>query len=137
MKVNLLRWSFDALRPRILTLVDRFYATLFERYPRVQPMFAHTDMASQKQRLIQALALVVANLERPEVLRETLGLLGAKHAGYGVTAHHYAAVGECLLAAMAETAGGLWTDELAGAWGEAYGAVSGLMQAGAAPVATT
>jgi hemoglobin-like flavoprotein len=41
-------------------------------------------------------------------------------------------VGECLLAAMAEIAGPLWNDELAAAWAETYGAVSALMQQGAA-----
>jgi len=132
MNVTLIRSSFEALRPQAPALVDRFYAILFERYPQVRPMFAHTDFPKQKQMLVQALALLVANLEQGDVLKSYLGALGAKHAGYGAQEAHYAAVGECLLAAMAEIAGPLWTDELAAEWAETYGAVVFLMQQGAA-----
>ncbi|HVE40174.1 MAG TPA: globin domain-containing protein [Planctomycetota bacterium] len=132
MNVNLLRSSFDALRPHAPLLVDRFYATLFERYPQVRPLFVHTDLPKQKQMLIQALSLLVANLEQPDVLKTYLGHLGAKHVRYGAREAHYAAVGECLLAAMAEVAGPLWTEELEHEWAETYGAVASLMQQGAA-----
>jgi hemoglobin-like flavoprotein len=132
MNVNLLRASFDAIRPQINTLVDRFYSLLFERYPQVRPMFARTDMTTQKQMLISALALLVSNLEKPQVLKGVLGPMGAKHATYGVRDEHYDAVGLCLLDAMAEVAGPLWTDDLTREWSATYGAVAGLMKDGAA-----
>jgi len=131
MNVTLIRSSFNALRPQAPALVDRFYAILFERYPQVKPMFAKTDLPKQKQMLVQALALLVANLEKPEILKSYLGVLGAKHAGYGAREAHYAAVGECLLAAMAEIAGPIWNEELAAEWAATYGAVASLMQQGA------
>jgi hemoglobin-like flavoprotein len=137
MNVTLLRTSFAALTPRATELVDRFYAILFERYPQVRPLFAHTNFPEQKKHLVQALALVVANLEKGDFLKSTLGGLGAKHVRYGVRDEHYAAVGECLLAAMAEIAGTIWTDELRREWTGAYGAVASMMQAGAAATATT
>lgn len=132
MNVNLLRSSFEALRPQAPALVDRFYAILFERYPEVRPMFAHTDLPRQKQMLVQALALLIANLEKPGVLKDYLGSLGARHVRYGVRDEHYAAVGECLLAAMAEMAGPWWSPNLEREWAETYGAVASLMQQGAA-----
>jgi len=132
MNVTLLRASFEALRPQAPALVHRFYEILFERYPQVRPMFAHTDLAKQRQMLVQALAILVANLERQDILKNYLGALGARHSGYGAQDAHYDAVGECLLAAMAETAGPLWTDELAREWAAAYGAVAALMKQGAA-----
>lgn len=131
MNVTLLRTSFEALRPQAPALVDRFYAILFERYPQVRPMFARTDLPKQKLMLTQALALLVANLDKADVLKSYLGNLGAKHAGYGTQDHHYDAVGECLLAAMAEIAGPLWTDDLAREWAETYGAVASMMKQGA------
>ncbi|HKO94653.1 MAG TPA: globin domain-containing protein, partial [Polyangiaceae bacterium] len=67
-------------------------------------------------------------LEDASWLGATLGALGAKHVDYGVTPEMYAWVGDSLLAALADAAGEAWTPELAGAWTEAYGAVSGLMQ---------
>jgi methyl-accepting chemotaxis protein len=135
MNVTLIRASFDALRPQAPALANRFYEILFERYPQVKPMFAKTDFSKQKQMLIQALSLLVANLEKPEILKAYLGVLGAKHAGYGATDAQYDAVGECLLATLAEFAGPLWTPELAGEWAETYGAVAFLMKEGAATAA--
>ena len=132
MNITLLRTSFQALTPRATELVDRFYAILFERYPQVRPMFGRTNMPEQKNHLVQALVLLVANLEKGDVLKSYLGGLGAKHVRYGVRDEHYAAVGECLLAAMAEIAGPLWTEELCAEWTATYGAVASLMQAGAA-----
>jgi len=132
MNVTLIRSSFEALRPQAPALVDRFYAILFQRYPQVKPMFAKTDLPKQKLMLTQALVLLVTNLEKPDILKAYLGILGAKHTGYGARDAHYDAVGECLLAAMAEIAGPLWNDELAAAWAETYGAVASMMKQGAA-----
>ena len=137
MNVTLLRTSFEALTPKAPQLVDRFYAILFERYPQVKPMFARTDMAEQKKHLIQALVLLVANLEKADILKGYLGLLGAKHVRYGVRDEHYDAVGECLLAAMAEIAGPIWNDELQREWAGTYGAVAAMMKQGAAEPAGT
>ena len=128
MNVTLLKTSFEMLRPKAQVLVDRFYALLFDRYPSVKPLFAHTVMPEQKGKLIQALAFVVANLERPEALREALAAMGQRHRGYGVTDEQYEAVGECLLEAMGEVAGPAWTPELRQAWTGAYGAVAHLMR---------
>src|SRR5436190_16577087 len=137
MNVTLLRSSFEALAPRAPELVDRFYAILFERYPQVRPMFAHVNMGEQKKHLIQALVLLVANLEKGDILKGYLGVLGAKHVRYGVRDEHYDAVGECLLAAMAEIAGPIWTEELRREWAGTYGAVASMMKQGAAmPVGT-
>ena len=135
MNVNLLRASFDAIRPHANALVDRFYSLLFERYPQVRPMFARTDLPKQKQMLVSALSLLVANLEKPDVLKGVLGPLGAKHSAYGVRDEHYDAVGLCLLDAMAEIAGPLWTDDLTREWSTTYGAVATLMKEGAANAA--
>lgn len=129
MNVTLLRTSFDLLSPRAQELVDTFYALLFERFPSVKPMFAHTNLAKQKGMLIQALAFVVANLERPGALKEALGQMGRRHQGYGATPEQYGAVGECLLDALEHVAGPLWTAELHREWAGAYHAVAELMQA--------
>jgi hemoglobin-like flavoprotein len=134
MNVSLLRGSFELLKPQAQLLVDRFYAILFDRHPRLKPLFAHVPMPEQKTKLVQALAFVVANLERPDALREALGGMGDRHRGYGVRDEMYDAVGECLLAAMADVAGPAWTPELTAEWTSAYGAVADLMKAGAPKV---
>ncbi|MFT4082638.1 MAG: globin domain-containing protein [Nocardioides sp.] len=110
-------------------LTPRFYEILFERYPAVRPMFS-ADVRPQAAMLRTAVVAVLDHLDDPAWLTQTLGTLGAKHAGYGATPAMYDAVAECMVAAMAERAGAQWTPAMSAAWSEALGAVSGLMLAG-------
>ena len=130
--VKLLRDSFDALKPRAGQLASTFYRILFERYPSVKPLFAHVDMAEQQKKLIQAIALVVANVDRPDQLIPAVRALGARHVDYGAKPGHYDAVGECLVAALAVVAGPLWSKKLEGAWVRAYQTIAAQAIAGAA-----
>ena len=127
--VVLLRDSFNLVattNPRITT---RFYEILFERYPQTQAMFPVANRARQAEMLTGALVAVMDHLEDAPWLTDTLGALGEKHVGYGVTREMYDWVGACLLAALAETAGDKWSPELDAAWTEAYGAIVSLMVA--------
>ncbi|MFQ5720676.1 MAG: globin family protein [Acidobacteriota bacterium] len=131
LKLRLLRESFAAVSPMAGELAARFYETLFDRYPEVRPLFANVRMDEQKKKLIRSIALVIHNLERPGYLEAYLGGLGQMHVAYGVREEHYAAVGECLLAALESVAGRAWTEEVKGAWTDAYGAISAQMISGA------
>jgi len=131
LQVKLLRDSFNAVAPRADELAATFYRILFDRYPVVRPLFRTTDLKEQQRKLVQALAMVVGNLERPAKLKEVLGELGARHVSYGAQPEYYDAVGECLLAALAEIAGPIWSTKLERAWADAYGAVASLAIAGA------
>lgn len=111
-------------------LTRRFYEILFARYPSVQPMFS-ADIKPQAAMLTQAIVAVLEHLDDAHWLNDTLGSLGAKHAGYGVTAEMYPAVGECMIAAMSERGGKSWTETMTEAWSGALATVSGLMLAGA------
>ncbi|MEE3852059.1 globin domain-containing protein [Gordonia sp. LSe1-13] len=125
------------LLERSLTAVDlpddgltvRFYEILFERYPAVQPMFRR-DTKLQAEMLRTAIVSVIDNLDDGEWLTSNLGSLGRRHSEMGVTPPMYDAVGECMIAAMAEIGGDDWTPEMSAAWTEALTAVSSLMLAG-------
>jgi hemoglobin-like flavoprotein len=82
--------------------------------------------------LTEALVAVLDHLEDAPWLESELQSLGAKHLDYGVTPEMYGWVGDALLRTLAEAAGSAWTPELQAAWAEAYGAIAGLMQRGAA-----
>lgn len=132
LNVKLLRSSFEAVAPKGAQLISRFYALLFDRFPQVKPLFEKTPMAEQEKKLLRSLAVIVGSLEKPELLAPYLQGLGRMHVAYGALPAHYDAVGGCLLSAMAEVAGPLWTSELEAAWREAYGAVASIMLQGAA-----
>jgi hemoglobin-like flavoprotein len=132
LNVDLLRSSFDLVITRQPALTPRFYEILFERYPQARPLFSRNAPEKQAQMLADALVAVLDHLEDAPWLTSTLNGLGQKHVGYGVTPEMYGWVGASLLATLAEAAGDDWTPELQVAWGEAYGAIAGLMQQGAA-----
>lgn len=114
-------------------LTPRFYEILFDRHPAVRPMFS-ADIRPQAAMLREAIVAVLDHLDDAAWLGDTLGALGRRHAGWGVTPPMYDAVAECMIAAMGELGGEAWTPAMTAAWTEALGAVAGLMQAGAAEV---
>ena len=129
LNVSLLRESFEVVATANPKFISRFYEILFERYPQTRAMFPRGGEARQAEMLTGALVAVLDHLEDAPWLTDTLGALGAKHVGYGVTREMYDWVGGCLLVALAETAGPKWTAELNAAWSEAYGAIVSLMLA--------
>lgn len=131
LNVELLRASFQAVTPHAEELMETFYSLLFSRYPAVVPLFSGVDMKQQRGKLLASLGLVVKNCDQPANLVEPLRVMGARHVSYGTRPEHYAAVGECLLAALAATAGPLWNKELEQAWSDAYQVVAGQMIEGA------
>ena len=130
--IQMLRDSFRRLTPRADRLANNFYDALFDRYPSTLPLFAGVRFDEQKRKLLRSLALVVRHIEQPDFLDAYLQGLGAIHVAYGVRAEHYPAVGECLLFALAETAGKTWSANEEAVWRRAFGMISETMLAGAA-----
>lgn len=128
---SILRNSFDIVIDRRPDLTLRFYEILFAKYPQLQRLFGR-DRGVQSKMLAEALAAVLDHLEDAPWLTKTLGALGAKHVGYGVTNEMYDQVGDALLATLAEVAADDWTAEVATQWTMAFGAIASMMQAGAA-----
>lgn len=128
---TILRDSFELVVDRRPDLTIRFYEILFERNPALAPMF-RGDRSAQAKMLAGAIAAVLDHLDDASWLTTTLGELGARHVDYAVTTAMYDQVGDALLATLAEVAAEAWTAEVAEQWTLAYGAIAGLMQAGAA-----
>ncbi|GIJ76457.1 NAD(P)H-flavin reductase [Micromonospora phaseoli] len=103
-----------------------FYSTLFLAYPETRQMFP-TNMAGQRDRLVNALGHIVSQVDQVDRLVGFLQDLGADHRKFAVRAEHYPAVGEALLATLRHFLGDQWTDELAQDWAAAYGLVAKVM----------
>jgi hemoglobin-like flavoprotein len=132
LNVPLLRSSFDLVLSRAPDITHRFYGVLFTKYPQVKPLFGRNSGPQQERMLADALVAVMDHLEDAPWLTTQLGALGAKHVSYGVTDEMYGYVGDALLTTLADVAGTDWTEDHATEWGAAYGAISSLMQKGAA-----
>ncbi len=131
LQIELLETSFQAIAPSGEAFVTDFYERLFMRFPQTRAFFASIDMKEQRKKLLGALALVIHNLRKPEVLTSALKGLGQRHVNYGVRPEHYPIVGAVLLETFADFLGERWTSAYHDAWAEAYKVVCAIMLEGA------
>jgi len=109
-----------------------FYERLFEIDPDLRRLFAATDMAAQRRKLVEAISGVVGGLERLDDIVPEIAALGRRHGTYGVTDAHYETVGAALLWALEQGLGDAWTPAVEAAWVTAYTTIAGVMQSAAA-----
>lgn len=131
LQVQLLENSFEKVKPYGSEFADSFYNNLFTMYPEAKPLFAHTNMAEQKKKLLSSLVLVVENLRNPETLQDSLQGLGARHVQYGALPEHYPLVGSALLTTFEQYLKKEWTESVKQAWVDAYDAITKIMLEGA------
>lgn len=104
-------------------LVSRFYDRLFEIDPTTQPLFTH-DMAEQRKKLMQTIAVVVNGLDDLSPLIPAIQNLARRHVTYSVTQEHWLSVGSALLWALEDAFGAAFTNEVREAWAAAYSLIA-------------
>src|ERR1700712_1397583 len=125
-QVKLVQESFAKVAPISEAASVIFYDRLFEVAPSVRALFP-ADMTEQRKKLMMMLAAVVNGLSNLESILPAASALAKRHVGYGAKPEHYAVVGGALLWTLEKGLGDAWTNELADAWGAAYGTLSGYM----------
>lgn len=118
-QIDLIRQSFEALRPDVETASELLYQRLFEIAPGYRAMF-RTDMLEQGMRFMTTLEVIVQYLGDPAALRPHLDRLAKGHAAYGVRPEHFKAMGEALEWSMHDVLGARFTPAMAAAWRAAY-----------------
>jgi nitric oxide dioxygenase len=121
--------TLPAVRENALKITNVFYPLMFDRYPEVQAYFndTHQRQGTQRQALANAVVAYAGNLDRLELLGDAVKLIVAKHASLNILPKHYPIVGECLLDAISIVFGDAATEEVLGAWGEAYQQLAGIL----------
>ncbi len=109
------------LREHGLAITKRMYERMFVN-DEVKAMF---DMAAQEsgvqpKRLAAAIIAYAENVDKLQNLTAPVLRMAARHVEVGVKPEHYPIVAENLLAAIKDVLGDAATDEVIGAWGEAY-----------------
>jgi hemoglobin-like flavoprotein len=108
-----------------------FYGYLHLAHAETRPMFP-AGMAQQRDRLVNAIGEVIANIDQLDRAVPILQRLGRDHARrYGVRPEHYPMVAEALMATFEHYLGADWTPQAAGAWSAAYQLVADVMIAAA------
>ncbi len=124
----LLQETWHQVVPIADTASALFYERLFEIDPELRQLFDGVDMESQRQKLVQALALVIGGLDEIDGLVAEIAALGRRHAGYGVTDAHYETVGTALLSTLETGLGDSWNTEVKAAWTAAYSFIADVMR---------
>ncbi|MGW8377797.1 globin domain-containing protein [Streptomyces sp. ODS28] len=122
----LIRRTMEEIEPQADAATAYFYALLFVQYPQLRELFP-ASMGEQRDRLFRALLTAVSLADDMDRLTEYLSALGRGHRKYGTLPEHYPAVGECLLAALAQYAKRTWSPETEAAWVRAYTLISQVM----------
>ncbi len=131
MNTGLLRETFQRARREnggLTHLGMRFYERLFTKYPEVRSLF-YTPPEQQYKKLMASVGAIVSAVENPQLLIPYLHAMGIRHLRYKTKNSHYAAVGENLVAVLAEhlSAEGEWNEEIQITWQSALEFVSKLM----------
>ena len=131
-QIEIIQTTFAQV-PDADALASRFYDRLFEIDPTTKPMF-RGDMAEQRKKLMQTLAVVVNNVDNLESLIPAIESLGQRHVDYGVTIQHWDSVGAALLWTLADAFGTAYTEEVNLAWSTAYAVIAQTAIAAAYPL---
>ena len=126
MDIRLVQESFTKVEPIADTAAELFYDRLFELDGGLKPLF-HSDLEEQGRLLMQMVGAAVDHLTDLDTLVPIVQRLGARHKVYGVEPSHYDTVGQALLWTLEQGLGDHFTPEVASAWANAYGLLSGVM----------
>lgn len=103
-----------------------FYKNLFESHPELLNIFNHANQQKGRQQSALANTVYAAAkyIDQLHILLPAVKQIAHKHRSLVVKPEHYPIVGKHLLQAIKEVLGDAATDEIIGAWGEAYGVIA-------------
>ena len=113
------------------TFSSIFYTRFFAKDPAARPLFK-TDMASQRQKVIDMLALAVRGLDEPQTMVRELEALGQRHVTYHVEPQHYIHMNTAILETLADCLGENFTSGMRRSWIKALELLTTVMLKGSA-----
>ena len=81
--------TFAEIEKRQASFGDRFYANLFKISPELEKLFESIGIIMQGQMVLQAIGIMLENINRPEDLKVIFKGLGKRHVLYGVLPEHF------------------------------------------------
>lgn len=129
--INLIRDSFELVKPIGDQIINKFYENLFIDYPQIKDFFKNTDLSKQKEVLLNALVTTIDNLDKTDSLSLFLLHLGESHLNYGTNDEHYEWIEQTLLKTFSHFLGKYWNEELFSQWQEIYRYITKMLKNGA------
>jgi hemoglobin-like flavoprotein len=128
---DLVRSTFEQLRPLPRSAGVTFYGRLFELDPALRPLFGG-NFENQAAMFVTALNMAVLELAEQGFVPDSVRELGARHARYGIEDPSYETFGEALLWTLGRLLEERFTPEVREAWSEAYKSLAAAMKESAA-----
>lgn len=124
--IQIIKSTVPVLEVHGTAITKKFYERLFTEHPELLNVFNHANQKQGKQQTALANAVYAAaqHIDRLEAILPVVKQIAHKHRSLGVKPEHYPIVGKNLLLAIKEVLGEAATDEIIGAWGEAYGVIA-------------
>ncbi|URN95802.1 MAG: NO-inducible flavohemoprotein [Candidatus Pristimantibacillus lignocellulolyticus] len=124
--IEVIKSTVPVLEVHGTTITKRFYQRLFENNPELLNIFNHANQSQGRQQNALANAVLAAAkyIDQLEAILPVVKQIAHKHRSLGIRPEHYPIVGENLLAAIKEVLGDAATDEIIGAWADAYGVIA-------------
>jgi hemoglobin-like flavoprotein len=132
-QLAMVRASYGALGPDMVTVAMDFYRRLFEIDASAKDLFTNgpevmaSKFADELHALVEAISSFTDFASRARDL-------GARHADYRVQTRHYHAAREALIGALAAHLAEQWDEQIEAAWRRAYNLVAEMMMTAAAGV---
>lgn len=124
--IQIIKSTVPVLEVHGTAITKRFYERMFTQHPELLHIFNHANQKQGRQQTALANAVYAAavHIDNLAEILPVVKQIGHKHRSLGIKPEHYPIVGENLLAAIKEVLGDAATDEILGAWAEAYGVIA-------------
>lgn len=124
--IEIIKSTVPVLELHGTEITTRFYKTLFTNHSELLNIFNHANQREGKQQTALANAVYAAavHIDKLGAIIPVVKQIAQKHRALGVLPEHYPIVGETLLQAIKDVLGDAATDEIIGAWAEAYGVIA-------------
>ncbi|PGS47473.1 NO-inducible flavohemoprotein [Bacillus sp. AFS041924] len=124
--IEIIKSTVPVLEVKGTEITSVFYKNLFTNHPELLNVFNHTNQQKGRQQTALANTVLAAaqNIDKLETILPVVKQIAQKHRSLLVKPEHYPIVGQHLLGAIKEVLGDAATEEILGAWGEAYGIIA-------------
>ncbi|CAM3933002.1 NO-inducible flavohemoprotein [Cohnella lubricantis] len=124
--IDIIKSTVPVLEVHGTAITKHFYQRMFKQHPELLNIFNHANQKQGRQQTALANAVLAAaqHIDRLGDILPAVLKIAHKHRSLGIKPEHYPIVGENLLASIKEVLGDAATDEILGAWAEAYGVIA-------------
>ncbi len=120
--IDIIKATTPAIEAHGLDIVRRMYERMFQNEA-IRDLFNqshHGEAGAQPKALATAILAYARNIDQLAALAPAVERIAQKHVGLQILPEHYPYVAEALLGAIRDVLGEAATDDILGAWGEAY-----------------